>query len=160
MSNDSDFSKNLIPIGRRLHAEGEYHHFAYRPDRADAKTSYNPQIQYAYKMRKEDLGEIDSDEIYEKTSGINFSSWFANIPKPLKFEKLNKNVSVDVVIVGGGIAGLSTAYILSKAGKRVAVLDDGYIGSSETGHTTAHITHALDDRYFNLEKILERMVPC
>ena len=93
------------------------------------------------------------DLIYEKTSAINLSSWFANISKPLKYDKLNKNISADVVIVGGGIAGLTTAYILSKAGKRVAVLDDGYIGSGETGHTTAHITHALDDRYFNLEKM-------
>jgi glycine/D-amino acid oxidase-like deaminating enzyme/nitrite reductase/ring-hydroxylating ferredoxin subunit len=90
---------------------------------------------------------------YEKTSGINLSSWFTNISKPLKFEKLDKNISVDVVIVGGGIAGLSTAYILSKAGKHVAVLEDGYIGSGETGHTTAHITHALDDRYYNLEEM-------
>ena len=93
------------------------------------------------------------DVIYEKTSAINLSSWFANISKPLKYDKLSKNISADVVIVGGGIAGLTTAYILSKAGKRVAVLDDGYIGSGETGHTTAHITHALDDRYFNLEKM-------
>ncbi len=103
--------------------------------------------------KNKDISEISPNEIYEKTSGINLSSWFANIPKPLKFEKLNKNISVDVVIVGGGIAGLSIAYILSKTGKRVAVLDDGYIGSGETGHTTAHITHALDDRYFNLEKM-------
>lgn len=94
-----------------------------------------------------------NDEIYKKYSGINLSLWFANISKPLRFDKLNKNISLDVVIVGGGIAGLSTAYILSKAGKHVAVLDDGYLGSGETGHTTAHITHALDDRYFNLEKM-------
>ena len=80
------------------------------------------------------------DVIYEKTSAINLSSWFANVSKPLKYDKLNKNISADVVIDGGGIAGLTTAYILSKAGKRVAVLDDGYIGSGETGHTTAHIT--------------------
>ena len=57
-----------------------------------------------------------------------------------------------MAIVGGGIARLSTAYILSRTGKSVAVLDDGYLGSGETGRTTAHITHALDDRYFNLEK--------
>ena len=54
-----------------------------------------------------------------------------------------------MAIVGGGIARLSTAYILSWIGKSVAVLDDGYLGSGETGRTIAHFTHALDDRYFN-----------
>ncbi len=101
----------------------------------------------------EGINNANSIQNYKKTSGTNLSSWFANIVKPLKFEKLNKNISVDVAIVGGGIAGLSTAYILSRTGKNVAVLDDGYLGSGETGHTTAHITHALDDRYFNLEKL-------
>lgn len=59
---------------------------------------------------------------------------------------------MDVAIIGGGIAGLTTAYLLSKSGKKVAVIEDGYIGSGETGRTTAHITHALDDRYYNLEQ--------
>ena len=50
-----------------------------------------------------------------KTSGNKQSSWFTNIQNPLKFEKLNRNISpsesIDVVIIGGGIAaGLSTAY--------------------------------------------------
>ena len=59
---------------------------------------------------------------------------------------------VDVVVIGGRIAGLTTAYLLSKSGKKVVVIEDGYIGSGETGRTTAHITHALDDRYYNLEQ--------
>ena len=104
-------------------------------------------------LKNNNIDEMNPNGIYEKTSGINLSSWFSNNTTSVKFEKLNKNISVDVVIVGGGIAGLSTAYILSKTGKLVAVIDDGYVGSGETGHTTAHITHALDDRYFNLEKM-------
>jgi glycine/D-amino acid oxidase-like deaminating enzyme len=65
---------------------------------------------------------------------------------------MTQNISVDVAIVGGGIAGITTAYLLSRSGKSVALLEDGYIGSGETGRTTAHITHALDDRYYNIEK--------
>src|SRR2546423_9552221 len=87
-----------------------------------------------------------------KSSGKSESSWFANI-QPIKFTKLTRNISTDVVIIGGGIAGMTTAYLLSKAGKKVILMEDGYIGSGETGRTTAHITHALDDRYYNLEKI-------
>ncbi|MDW0135721.1 MAG: FAD-binding oxidoreductase [Nitrososphaeraceae archaeon] len=92
----------------------------------------------------------DNWELY--TSGQNESSWFKDIGHPLKFDKLAQNISVDVAIVGGGIAGITTAYLLSKSGKSVALLEDGYIGSGETGRTTAHITHALDDRYYNIEK--------
>jgi glycine/D-amino acid oxidase-like deaminating enzyme len=86
-----------------------------------------------------------------QSSGYTESSWFSNIRRPLRFNKLNQNISVDVAIVGGGIAGITTAYLLSKSGKSVALLEDGYIGSGETGRTTAHITHALDDRYYNIE---------
>ena len=87
-----------------------------------------------------------------QSSGYRKSSWFSNLRGPLRFNKLNQDISVDVAIVGGGIAGITTAYLLSKSGKSVAVLEDGYIGSGETGRTTAHITHALDDRYYNIEK--------
>jgi glycine/D-amino acid oxidase-like deaminating enzyme len=88
-----------------------------------------------------------------KTSGKLRSPWFSNNAQKLKFQKLNQNISVDVAIVGGGIAGVSTACLLSKAGKKVAMIEDGDVGSGETGRTTAHITNALDDRYYDLERI-------
>ncbi len=96
--------------------------------------------------------EMKSDIWELHTSGQNQSSWFNDTLQPAKFEKLSENISVDVAIVGGGIAGITTAYLISKSGKSVALLEDGYIGSGETGRTTAHITHALDDRYYNIEK--------
>src|SRR5688572_31629964 len=66
---------------------------------------------------------------------------------------LNEDVTADVCIVGAGISGLTTAYLLSKDGKRVVVLDDGEIGGTMTSRTTAHLVNALDDRYFELERL-------
>ncbi len=86
------------------------------------------------------------------TSGENKSYWTAST-QPIVFEKLQQDTDTEVLIVGGGIAGLTTAYCLLKAGRKVILVEDGYIGSGETGRTTAHVTCALDDRYFELEKI-------
>jgi glycine/D-amino acid oxidase-like deaminating enzyme/nitrite reductase/ring-hydroxylating ferredoxin subunit len=54
--------------------------------------------------------------------------------------------------VGAGISGLSVAYTLVRAGRTVAVVDDGSIGRGMTSRTTAHLVNALDDRYYDLEK--------
>jgi len=86
------------------------------------------------------------------TSGENKSFWTEST-KPIIFKKLNQNIETDVVIIGGGIAGLTTAYCLLKAGRKIILVEDGYIGSGETGRTTGHITYALDARYFELIKI-------
>jgi len=59
----------------------------------------------------------------------------------------------DVCIVGAGVAGLTTAYLLTKAGKSVIVLDDGPIISGETERTTAHLVTVLDKRYCELEQL-------
>jgi glycine/D-amino acid oxidase-like deaminating enzyme/nitrite reductase/ring-hydroxylating ferredoxin subunit len=70
-----------------------------------------------------------------------------------EFARLDKNVHVDVCIVGAGIAGLSIAYLLTQAGKSVAVLDDGPLAGGMTQLTTGHLVNMLDDRYFELEKL-------
>ncbi|MCU7494814.1 MAG: FAD-dependent oxidoreductase [Ignavibacteria bacterium] len=88
-----------------------------------------------------------------KTSGRTLSYWVDSV-KPAPFGKLDRNLKVDVVIVGAGISGLTTAYLLSREGKNVAVVEDGNIGSGESGRTTAHISNALDDRYSYITEIL------
>jgi len=80
------------------------------------------------------------------------SIWAATAALP-SFTPLEQNMHVDVCIVGAGISGLTTAYVLARAGKRVAVLDDGPVAGGMTQMTTAHITNQLDDRYFELEKL-------
>lgn len=80
------------------------------------------------------------------------SVWAASAALP-QFLPLEQNIQVDVCIVGAGISGLTTAYLLARAGKRVAVLDDGPVGGGMTQMSTAHIANMLDDRYFEVEKL-------
>jgi len=80
------------------------------------------------------------------------SVWMDTAEVPLE-PALPERVSADVCIVGAGIAGMSTAYLLAREGKSVVVLDDGPIGGGMTGRTTAHLVNALDDRYFELERL-------
>jgi glycine/D-amino acid oxidase-like deaminating enzyme/nitrite reductase/ring-hydroxylating ferredoxin subunit len=65
---------------------------------------------------------------------------------------LAEDVRADACVVGAGIAGLSTAYLLARAGLSVVVLDDGPIGGGETRKTTAHLSNAIDDRYVAIER--------
>ncbi len=67
------------------------------------------------------------------------SLWRASTELPT-FPKLAEDIKVDVAIVGAGIAGITTAYLLSKEGLRVALLDAGQILEGTTGHTTAKVT--------------------
>src|SRR5262245_35934495 len=58
-----------------------------------------------------------------------------------------------VCVVGAGISGLTAAYLLAKAGKRVIVLDEKPVGGGETGRTSAHLASAMDDRFQHLERV-------
>lgn len=74
------------------------------------------------------------------------SVWKASAPR-LTFPALIADAQTDVCIVGGGITGITTAYLLLRAGKSVVVLDDGPLGWGETGHSTGHLCTLVDDRY-------------
>src|SRR5688572_33379909 len=80
------------------------------------------------------------------------SIWHDSIELP-SYPALERSTKADVCVVGAGITGLSVAYHLAREGKSVIVLDDGPIGGGETGRTTAHLTDALDDRFYWLEKV-------
>jgi len=67
--------------------------------------------------------------------------------------KLREDAQADVCIVGAGIAGMTTAYLLAREGQKVIVLDDGPIGGGMTARTTAHLVNALDDRFYELERL-------
>jgi len=67
---------------------------------------------------------------------------------------LAEDLTTDVCIIGAGIAGVTVAYLLIREGREVILIDDGPVGGGMTGRTTAHLVNALDDRYYDLEKLL------
>ena len=83
----------------------------------------------------------------ESTSG---SAWRA--AKLPSFRTVSKQAHFDVVIVGGGITGLSAAYLLKRAGKKVCLLERDRLGAIDTGNTTAHLTYVTDLRLKPLVK--------
>lgn len=67
------------------------------------------------------------------------SYWIESTPQP-EFPTLEKDIEVDVAIVGGGITGITSAYMLSKRGVKVALLESGKLLRTTTGNTTAKIS--------------------
>lgn len=67
------------------------------------------------------------------------------------YPQLPGDLEVDVAIVGAGITGLSTAYMLAKAGKRVAVLEALKVGSGTTGSSTGNLYAPIDERLHSVE---------
>ena len=61
-------------------------------------------------------------------------------PEERRYPALAGDLTVDVAVLGGGIAGLSTALLLKRSGARVAVLEAARIGSGVTGCTTAKVS--------------------
>ena len=70
--------------------------------------------------------------------------------------KLTRSVDVDVAVVGGGITGITAAYLAKKAGKTVALVERATCASIDTGHTTAHLTAVTDLRLKDLARIFNR----
>jgi glycine/D-amino acid oxidase-like deaminating enzyme/nitrite reductase/ring-hydroxylating ferredoxin subunit len=85
-------------------------------------------------------------------NGQTTSVWMATATVPDE-PQLQAGANADVCIIGAGIAGLTTAYLLAKQGKSAIVLDDGPTAGGETCRTTAHLVSALDDRFYNLERL-------
>jgi glycine/D-amino acid oxidase-like deaminating enzyme/nitrite reductase/ring-hydroxylating ferredoxin subunit len=77
--------------------------------------------------------------------------WIDSASLPM-FPKLDRDDAVDVVIVGGGITGLTAAYLLSLEGRRVALLERERCGQIDTGHTTAHLSMVTDQGLTDLVK--------
>jgi len=81
----------------------------------------------------------------------NYSIWIDNVKKD-KYPKLDKDLEVDVLIIGGGITGISTAYHLRNSKLKVCLVERNEIGLGITSKTTAKLTYLQDLIYTKLSK--------
>ena len=94
------------------------------------------------KMRKND--ETVTDMANQNEAGYTLpgkaeSYWLASTPES-NYPALPGDIRVDVAIIGGGIVGITSAFLLKQAGVSVAVLEADRIIKGVTGYTTAKIT--------------------
>ena len=82
-----------------------------------------------------------------KRDGQCISLW-QNMPEHISKEMPEE---ADVIIVGGGITGISTALLLQREGKKCVVLEAQNIGFGTTGGTTAHLNTLLDSPYYTIQ---------
>lgn len=85
-------------------------------------------------------------------SGTTHSSWYDAVQLP-SHPRPEGQLRADVCVVGGGIAGLTVAYLLAAEGRQVILVDERDIASGETGRTSAHLASAIDDRFTELERL-------
>ena len=76
------------------------------------------------------------------------SFWQHGVTAP-DFAPLRDKVTADVCVIGGGIAGLTTAHLLAEAGLSVAIIEAINLAAGETARSTAHIA-IPDDRFTHL----------
>ncbi|HEX3015856.1 MAG TPA: FAD-dependent oxidoreductase [Desulfobacteria bacterium] len=79
------------------------------------------------------------------------SYWITSTPDT-SYPALDKDLTADVAIVGGGLVGISTAFLLKQAGVKVVILEADRIGKGTTGHTTAKITSQHSLIYAHIEQ--------
>ena len=77
------------------------------------------------------------------------SLWTAEF-EPLTYPPLQADAECDLVVIGSGIAGLSSAYEAARFGAKVIVIDRQDITGGMTARTTAHLATEIDDRYYDL----------
>lgn len=89
--------------------------------------------------------------IRSELPGVAESYWMATVPAVPR-PPLDADTTADVVVIGGGMAGLSIAWELTVAGRHVTVLEADRIAAGVTGYTTAKLTAAHSLVYERLRR--------
>lgn len=82
--------------------------------------------------------------------GRRVSPWMATTEEA-GYPALDRDLSVDVAVLGAGIVGLTSALLLGREGLSVAVVEAGRVGAGVTGHTTAKLSSLHGLTYASIE---------
>ena len=95
------------------------------------------------------MSHISFNEVINISYSFNYAEppspyWIRSTPET-NYPELTEDINTDVAIVGGGIVGITCAYLLAHAGLKVTILEADRILQGTTGHTTAKVTspHSL-----------------
>lgn len=69
------------------------------------------------------------------------------------YPPLNESLRTEVLVIGGGITGISTAHLVARLGFKVTLVERDRIGCGDTAHTTAHLTYMTDARLTELVRL-------
>lgn len=83
----------------------------------------------------------------------NVSTWQNEVKIGKSYPKLLKDLTTEVVVVGGGLTGIACAYLLAKQGKKVVVVDKDWVGAGVSAFTTAFITQDIDTDLVDLVEL-------
>jgi glycine/D-amino acid oxidase-like deaminating enzyme/nitrite reductase/ring-hydroxylating ferredoxin subunit len=84
--------------------------------------------------------------------GCNTSLWQNSVDNYRQTNKADHSFLYDIVIVGGGITGITSALLMQQAGLKCLVLESNSLCFGTTGGTTAHINTLMDVPYSTIEK--------
>ncbi len=82
----------------------------------------------------------------------NSPIWFDKVEEKQRFPQVAQNESCDIAVIGGGMCGILTAFVLAKRGKKVILVEKGKIASGDTSFTTGFLTRVPDAECSELEK--------
>ena len=87
----------------------------------------------------------------------NKSIWLET-KKPKTNASLNQNIDVDILIIGGGLTGISTAYELKDSNQKICLVERNTIGQGTTGNTTGKLTFLQAIKYSKIQKIRNQKI--
>jgi glycine/D-amino acid oxidase-like deaminating enzyme/nitrite reductase/ring-hydroxylating ferredoxin subunit len=86
----------------------------------------------------------------ELTMGSSLRPYWLDPPAGATFPPLTEDLETEVLVIGGGITGVTAAWLLASEGRQVTLVERETIGARDSGHTTAHLTYMTDTRLSEL----------